>query len=169
MNWATLIYQIPEELQKSRMVVWRKLKMITALNVLQSIWILPESKDAEFVLKSLEKRINEDGAKSVYCVTVIEDDGKNQKLISCFNGERKQDYKKFIDKCNDFEQEIRYKVKANYTYTEVKKDEREIKKLHKWLNKIIKRDYFDCSLKFEAIGKLEKSEELFNRLGIPHN
>ena len=66
MHWTTIIYQIPREMHKNRMAVWRKLKSIAALNVLQSIWILPESQAAESEMKALEKQINENGGKSIY-------------------------------------------------------------------------------------------------------
>jgi hypothetical protein len=164
MNWITIIYQIPREMHKNRMAVWRKLKSITALNVLQSIWILPESEAAKSELKALEKQINEDGGKSIYCVTVIEDEEQNQKIIDDFNSERKQDYKEFLDKCDDFELKMKRETeRENFTYAEVKENEHKIEKLHIWLNKIIQKDCFDCSFKYEAAEQLKKSEELLSR------
>ncbi|WP_332238222.1 Chromate resistance protein ChrB [Sporolactobacillus sp. KGMB 08714] len=164
MNWITIIYQIPREMHKNRMAVWRKLKSIAALNVLQSIWILPESEAAKSELKALEKQISENGGKSIYCVTVIEDEAQNQKIIDGFNSERKQDFKEFFDKCDDFEHEIKRETeRENFTYAEVEENEHEIKKLHIWLNKIIRKDYFDCSFKSEAAERLKKSEDLLSR------
>lgn len=164
MNWITIIYQIPREMHKNRMSVWRKLKSIAALNVLQSIWILPESKSAESELKALEKQINESDGKSIYCITVIESEKQNRKLIDGFNNERRQDYKEFFDKCDDFEHEMeRETARENFTYAEVEENEHEIEKLHVWLHKIIQKDYFDCSLKSEATEKLKKAESLLDR------
>lgn len=146
------------------MAVWRKLKSIAALNVLQSIWILPESKTSESEMKAIEEYINENGGKSIYCITVIEDEEKNQKLIDGFNNEREQDYKEFFDKCDDFEHEMKRETeRENFTYAEVEENEHEIEKLHVWLNKIIQKDYFDCSLKQKAAEQLKKSEGLLGQ------
>ena len=105
---ADQIYQIPREMHKNRMAVWRKLKSVAALNVLQSIWILPESEAAEKEFKALEEQINQNGGRSIFCMTVIEDEEQNQKLIDNFNSERELDYYELIDKCNDFELEIKH-------------------------------------------------------------
>lgn len=151
-------------MQKSRMVVWRKLKSIAAINVLQSIWILPQTKAAEFNLKALEKQINEEGAKSICCVIMIEDEKQNQKLIDCFNSERKQDYGKFLDLCDDFAYALKCEMeKGNFSYAQIRQKEREVRTLQKHLNKIIKKDYFNCPLQSEAIGKLKQSEDLFSQ------
>ena len=74
MNWTTLIYQIPGEMHKNRMAVWRKLKSVAAFSILQSVWILPESETAIREFRALEAQINRDSGKSIFCITVIEDE-----------------------------------------------------------------------------------------------
>lgn len=164
MNWTTLIYQIPREMHKNRMAVWRKLKSIAAYNVLQSIWILPESDSAKKELKALELQIKRDGGRSIFCTTVIEDEKQNQKLIDGFNSERELDYSELLDKCNDFDHEMQHETeRENFTYAELEENEHEIEKLNTWLDKIIQKDYFNCSLNSEAVEKLKKCEELLNQ------
>ena len=164
MNWTTLIYQIPREMHKNRMAVWRKLKSVAALNVLQSIWILPESEAAKRELKALEEQINQNGGKSIFCVTVIEDEEQNQKLIDNFNSERELDYYELIDKCNDFELEIKHETeKENFTYAELEENDHEVEKLHIWLNKIVQKDYFHCPKQSEAVEYLKKCDKLLNQ------
>ena len=53
--------------------------------------------------------------------------------------------------------------RENFTYAEIEENEHEIEKLHIWLNKIIQKDYFDCSLKAKAAEELKKSEGLLSR------
>ncbi|MDQ7092103.1 hypothetical protein REC12_00680 [Desulfosporosinus sp. PR] len=145
------------------MAVWRKLKSIAAYNVLQSIWILPESEFAAKELKALELQIKQNGGKSIFCTTVIESEEQNQILIAGFNSERELDYKELLDKCDDFEHEMKHETETeNFIYAELEENEHEIKKLHIWLNKIIQKDYFDCSLKAEAMERLKKCEELLS-------
>ena len=164
MNWTTLIYQIPREMHKNRMAVWRKLKSIAAYNVLQSIWILPESEYAEKEFRALEVQINQNGGKSIFCKTLIESEEQNQKLIDGFNSERELDYNEFLDKCNDFDHEMMHETETeNFTYAELEENEHEIEKLQIWLNKILQKDYFNCSLKLEAVEKLQSCKELLNQ------
>lgn len=164
MNWTTIIYQIPREMHKNRMAVWRKLKSIAALNVLQSIWILPESEAARAEFQALEEQINQNGGKCIYCITVIEEEAQNQKLIDNFNKERELDYNEFLEKCDDFEREIQRETeRENFTYAEVEENEHELEKLHLWLKKISQKDYFSCPLKLEATERLKKCEELLSQ------
>lgn len=164
MRWTTIIYQIPRDMHKNRMAVWRKLKSMAALNVLQSIWILPESAAAEKEFLALKQQINQDGGKSVFCVTLIEDEGQNQKLIDDFNNERDLDYHELMDKCHDFELEMQHETeRENFTYAELEENEHEVEKLHIWLNKIIQKDYFHCAKQSEALDYLQKCKKLLNQ------
>lgn len=166
MNWTTLIYQIPREMHKNRMAVWRKLKSIAAYNVLQSIWILPESESADKEFRALEEQIKQNGGKSIFCKTVIEREEENLKLIEGFNSERELDYNEFLDKCNDFDHEMAHETETeNFTYAELEENEHEIEKLQIWLNKIIQKDYFDCPLKSLAIERLKNCKELLSLFG----
>ncbi len=72
------------------MAVWRRLKSIGALNVLQSIWILPETKESKEEFKKLEEQINNSGGQSISCITLIDEEAKNKKLIEQFNKEGKR-------------------------------------------------------------------------------
>lgn len=164
MNWRTLIYQIPREPQKNRMAVWRKLKSIGALNAFQSIWILPETEEAIEEFMKLEEQINTNGGQSISCITLIDDEMKNQKLIEQFNKEREADYKELLEKCDDFEAEIERETKReNFTFAEVEENEHELDKLNTWLKKIEKKDYFGCSIKAEVLKRIDECGSLLNQ------
>lgn len=163
MNWRTLIYQIPREPQKNRMAVWRKLKSIGALNAFQSVWILPETKEAEEEFKKLEEQINSSGGQSISCITFIDDEIKNQKLIDQFIKEREADYKELLEKCDDFEEEINKETKReNFTFAEIEENEHEIEKLNIWLEKVEKKDYFQCPMKAEVLKRIDECSSLLN-------
>lgn len=164
MIWRTLIYQIPREPQKNRMAVWRKLKSIGAVNVLQSIWILPETEETNEEFKKLEEQINNNGGQSINCITLIEDDMKNERLIEQFNKEREADYAELLEKCCDFEAEIVKETKReNFTFAEIEENEHEIEKLNVWLKKIEKKDYFGCPMKAEALKRIDQCLSLLNQ------
>ena len=163
MNWRTLIYQIPREPQKNRMAVWRRLKSIGAINVFQSIWILPETDESKEEFKKLEEQINNSGGQSISCITLIEEEAKNKKLIEQFNKEREADYKELIEKCDDFKAEIeRETQRENFTFAEIEENEHEINKLNIWLRKIEKKDYFDCPMKDEILKRIDECSALLS-------
>lgn len=163
MNWRTLIYQIPREPQKNRVAVWRKLKSIGALNAFQSVWILPETKEALEEFKKLEEQINNCGGQSISCITLIEDEVKNEKLIEQFNKEREEDYNEVLEKCYDFEAEMDRETKRqNFTFAEFEENEHEVEKLNIWLKKIEMKDYFGCTMKAEVIGRIDVCTSLLS-------
>lgn len=164
MKWRTLIYQIPREPQKNRMAVWRKLKAIGAINVLQSIWILPEGVASKEEFDRLEEQINNFGGQGISCITSIDDEAKNIKFIEQFNKERETDYKELLEKCDDFEAEIQKETKReNYNFSEIEENEHEIDKLNVWLKKIEKKDYFRCTLRVEVFNRIGECSALLNQ------
>jgi len=146
------------------MAVWRKLKFIGAINMLQSIWILPESAEAEEEFKKLEEQIITNGGQSISCITLIQEETQNTKLKEQFMKERELDYKELLEKCGDFENEI-YKEtkKENYTFAEIEENEHEIEKLNIWLKKIEKKDFFGCEMKNEVLKRLDQCTILLNQ------
>ncbi len=164
MNWRTLIYQIPREPQRNRMAVWRRLKSIGAINVLQSIWILPDRSDTEEEFRKLEEQINTSGGQSISCITFIQDELQNKKLTEQFNKERELDYKELLEKCDDFENEMYQETKKeNFTFAEIEENEHEIEKLNIWLKKIEKKDFFGCEIKNEVMIRLDGCILLLNQ------
>lgn len=164
MHWRTLIYQIPREPQKNRMAVWRKLKSIGAVNVFQSIWILPEGEEAAEEFNRLEGQINTCGGQGISCITLIDDEAKNKKLIEQFNKEREEDYWELLEKCHDFEVEMEKETKKqNFTFVELEENEHEIEKLNLWLNRTEKKDYFGCPMKSEVLKKIDECAMLLNQ------
>ena len=143
------------------MAVWRRLKSIGAVNVFQSIWILPETEESKEEFKKLEEQINNSGGQSISCITLIDEESKNKKLIEQFNKERELDYKELLEKCDDFEAEIEMETKReNFTFAEVEENEHELDKLNSWLKKIEKKDYFGCPMKAEVLKRIDKCSSL---------
>lgn len=163
MNWRALIYQIPREPQKNRVAVWRRLKSVGSLNVLQSIWILPDNDENKEEFLKLAEQIKEVGGRAFTCIITIDDEEQNRALIDGFNKEREIDYEEVLEKCEDFEKEIEKEIKRqNFTFAELDENEEEVEKLFKWFKKIEKKDYFNCPLKSEVIKALEKCKILLN-------
>lgn len=166
MNWRALLYQIPREPQKNRVAVWRRLKSIGSINVLQSIWILPDNDWSKKEFSKIVEQIKNVGGQAITCVVEIEDEEENKKIILSFNKERELEYKELLEKCKDFEEEIKKeRERENFTFAEFDENEQEIEKLYNWLSKIEKKDYFNCEFKKNVISNLEKCKNLLNEFG----
>ena len=163
MIWNTFIYQIPREPQKNRMAIWRKLKSIGALNVLQSIWVLPQTDKSAEEFKKLVEHVKANGGSAVFCTTEIQSEEDNEKYIANFNREREADYRELLSKCRDFFEEMERETKAeNFIFAEFEENEQELEKLNNWLKKIEKKDFFHCEFKQTVTEALEKCAALLN-------
>lgn len=166
MIWNTFLYQIPREPQKNRVAIWRKLKSIGALNVLQSIWIMPQSDKFEEEFKKLVSQVESHGGSAIFGIFDIKSDEDNEKIIKNFNREREVDYRELLSKCRDFFEEMERETKAeNFIFAEFEENEQELEKLHNWLKKIEKKDFFNCEFKQTIIEALEKCAALLSEFG----
>ena len=85
-------------------------------------------------------------------------------MHNSFNGERDLDYYELIDKCKDFELEIKHETeKENFTYAELEENDHEVEKLQIWFDKIMQKDYFHCLKQSEAVEYLKKCGKLLNQ------
>lgn len=161
MNWNTLIYQIPREPQKHRIAVWRKLKSMGSVNVLQSIWVMPNEENYKNDLNKLAQRIKDNGGKAFTSIMTIEDPEEDSSIINIFNKEREEEYKELLGKCRDFIEEIKKESNENnFSFTELDENEQEIEKLENWFFKIKKKDFFSCTLQLVTEENIKNCKDI---------
>ncbi len=88
------------------------------------------------------------------------------KVIAYFNKARDEEYKEFIDKCEDYFKEIEKEIAIEkFTFAEVEEEEEELDKLLSWYGKIEVRDIFhslqgDCAK--EKLVQVKKAFENYS-------
>lgn len=111
----------------------------------------------------LENDILEMDGESVILETVAFDRVQENKVVARFKADRDEEYREFLDKCKDFEAEIAKETAANhFTYAELEENDVDLKKLHSWLEKIRKLDFYGANLAVEAQQQLGTCEALLD-------
>ncbi|WP_031436715.1 Chromate resistance protein ChrB [Methylobacter tundripaludum] len=162
-SWLLLTYKVPSEPAKKRVALWRKLKGLGAVYLQNGVCLLPKTDDHQRRLKMLANDITEMDGESVILETVALDKSQEEKVVSRFKADRDEEYREFIGKCTDFEDEISKETAANhFTYAELEENDVDLKKLQSWLEKIRKLDFYGATLAQESEQRLKACEALLD-------
>jgi predicted lactoylglutathione lyase len=162
-NWLLLTYKVPPEPAKKRVALWRRLKSMGAIYLQNGVCLLPKADDNIRRLKVIENEIAEMNGESVLLETVALDHTQENKVVARFKADRDEEYREFLDKCNDFAGEIAKETAArHFTYAELEENDVDLKKLQNWLEKIRKLDFYGATLAPEAEQRLQACAELLD-------
>ena len=161
--WLLLTYKVPPEPAKKRVALWRRLKGMGAVYLQNGVCLLPKSDDHVRRLKMLENDIAEMEGEALILETIALDRSQEEKVLARFKADRDEEYKEFLDKCDDFEREVAKEEAANhYTYAELEENDVDLKKLQGWLDKIKKLDFYGATLRATAEERLRGCEAILD-------
>ncbi|MGE5678315.1 MAG: Chromate resistance protein ChrB, partial [Pseudomonadota bacterium] len=154
---------LPTEPSRHRVATWRGLKKMGAVNIQQSMWILPEDEGNYSALKRLSEDIEANSGEAFLMKSEFFDEAHEKKVISQFNTLRADEYTEFIDECNKYLKEIEKEIsREKFTFPELEEEEAELEKLISWHEKIKKRDIFSAPKGAEAHAMLVRIREAFD-------
>lgn len=161
-SWLVISYTLPREPSRIRVSIWRKLKKTGAVNIQQSLWILPLSQENETVLQKIKAEVFHSDGEAVILYSAVKED--DQALIQDkFNAARNEEYKELLEQCGDFFKEIdKETARENFTFAEMEENEEELNKLNDWFRKIETRDVFGASLKNQSTETLQKCKDVLD-------
>ncbi|HUC56461.1 MAG TPA: Chromate resistance protein ChrB [Streptosporangiaceae bacterium] len=157
-GWLLLVYRVPSEPTRLRAAVWRRLKSIGAIYLQNSAAALPASTAAERALRKLRSEILDmNGTATLLSCSVL---AGEKEIKSAFQAARDDEYEEIVDKCDDFQAQMRKEYVANhFTYAELEENEVDLVKLHNWFAKITDRDVFGASGRAAAESALAGCEQ----------
>jgi hypothetical protein len=162
-SWLLLTYKVPSEPAKKRVALWRRLKGLGAVYLQNGVCLLPKTDDHQRRLKMLANDITEMGGESVILETVALDKSQEDKVVSRFKADRDEEYREFLGKCTDFDDEIaKETATCHFTYAELEENDVDLKKLQSWLQKIRKLDFYGATLSLESEQRLKACEALLD-------
>lgn len=163
LTWLLLTYKVPPEPATKRVALWRRLKGMGAIYLQNGVCLLPKADDHARRLKMIENDVAEMGGESLLLETVALDRGQEEKVIARFRADRDEQYREFLGRCADFENEIAKEIAINkFTYAELEEEDTDLKKLQGWLEKIRKLDFYRATLAEEAAARLQACEALLD-------
>ncbi|MDP4180738.1 MAG: chromate resistance protein ChrB [Bacillota bacterium] len=161
-KWIIMNYNLPTEPSRLRVSAWRNLKKLGAVSIQQSMWVLPYNDDNYSALQAVSREIESNSGEVLLMQCEFFESKHEQKVITGFNSARDEEYKEFIDKCEDYFKELEKEIAIEkFTFAEVEEEEEELNKLLSWYAKLEVRDVFHSSQRDPAKDKLEQVKKAF--------
>ena len=163
-EWVVINYTLPREPSRTRVSIWRKLKKIGAVNIQQSMWILPLTEHHVALLNDIKSEVLQNSGEAFVMKSVADEDGRRN-IIERFNAARDEEYQELFEECGKFLKEIDREIaRKNFSFAEIEENEEELLKLKQWYQKIKARDTFQaplCERSDALLAQCEEALELF--------
>lgn len=157
------MYKVPPEPARKRVALWRRLKGLGAVYLQSGVCLLPKTDDHVRQLRIVGNEVAEMAGEAVILETAALDRSQEERVLARFKADRDEEYREFLDKCDDFEREVAKEEAANhYTYAELEENDVDLKKLQGWLDKIRRLDFYGAPLRAEAEQRLAACEAILD-------
>ena len=161
-NWLLLTYKVPSQSSRARVAVWRDLRRLNALYLQQAVCVLPDVPQVATALEAVRRRIDDlDGTSFSATLTGLSDLDQQQ-LVEGFRTNSAREYAEIVEECETkFFKEIEFeRFRQNFTYEESEEIGQDLEKLHRWLAKVIARDWMHAPGRQDAQAKVAECEQL---------
>jgi hypothetical protein len=157
-----VIYRVPSESSRARVAVWRDLKRLGALYLQQAACILPAVGHVPAAIAKILSKIEEMGGTSTWFEIASLPEDQDDDIIARFQGLAASEYAEIVEECETkFEKEIEFeRFRENYTFEEAEEIRQDLEKIKRWMGKVEARDWFDGPGHDEALGRIQRCEEL---------
>jgi ChrB-like protein len=159
-HWLLFSPQLPATPSSLRVLVWRRMQTVGALNVPNGLWLLPHTAEHEQFLSKIRADIEQQEGMAWVFTAQLVDATSQERLVARFQEERQEEYAEFASRCQEFLQEIARETQAHkWTFAELEENEHDLHKLTRWLHQIQRRDFFPTAAAQEAVAHLARCTE----------
>jgi hypothetical protein len=159
-HWLLFSPQLPATPSSLRVLVWRRMQSVGALNVPNGLWLLPHTAEHEQFLGRTRADIEQQGGMVWVFTAQFVDATGQERLVARFQAERQEEYAEFASRCQEFLQELARETQAHkWTFAELEENEHDLHKLSRWLHQIQRRDFFPTASGQEAVAHLARCTE----------
>jgi hypothetical protein len=159
-HWLLLSPQLPATPSSLRVLVWRRMQTIGALNLQNGLWLLPQTAEHEQFIRTTRTEIEKQGGMMWVFTAQLIDAMMQEHLTARFQEERQKEYAEFATRCQELHHELEREAQAgNWTFAELEENEYDLHKLTRWLRQIQRRDFFPTASSQEAVGHLAQCSE----------
>jgi vacuolar-type H+-ATPase subunit I/STV1 len=158
--WLAITYKVPAEPSRTRVYLWRKLKELGAVYVQQGAAILPMTETLLAQVLALKAEVVSSGGEVLVGRMEFVDHKDDARVIAAFQRQRDGDYDEIVEQCERLEYELdRETEKEKFTYAEIEENETELTRIHKWMERVVARDWFGASGHARAQQAIEDAEK----------
>jgi tRNA G26 N,N-dimethylase Trm1 len=142
-KWIVINYNLPTEPSRPRVAIWRGLKKIGAVNVQQSMWVLPYNKENYSALEKISQDIELNNGETLLMESKFFDDRHEERVIALVNQKRNEEYLEFINECEKYLRELEKEITIKkFTFAELEEEEEELQKSFPGMKKSMEEIYY---------------------------
>jgi len=170
--WLVINYNLPTEPSRLRVATWRGLKKLGAVNIQQSMWILPYSDENIASLTKISQDIEANHGESLLIESQFMVKKQEDRVVSLFNQVRDEEYGEFVRECEKYLKEIEKEItQEKFIFAELEEEEGEFEKLTAWYRKIEIRDKFNAfqgEKAREILAQIRDAYERYSKMVYSH-
>lgn len=170
--WLVISYNLPTEPSRHRVATWRALKKLGAVNLQQSMWVLPQSPENGAALESLSLEIDDAGGECLLMRSYSFRPEDEARIVSLFNAMRDAEYAEFVSECGKYLKEIDKEIaKKKFIFAELEEEEAELDKLSAWHARIAVRDIYAAAggqAARERLGEIRAAFDAYGEMVYAH-
>src|SRR5215475_6311465 len=123
-EWLLFLPQTPATPSSLRVSIWRRMQQVGAVMLQNGVWILPRSNEVEHTLHVLLANLENQGGGGLLFIARAPNADLEQRIIERFNTAREQEYAEFIDRCEQFLNELEKESRVQkFTFAELEENE----------------------------------------------
>lgn len=159
-DWLLITVSTAGASDSLRVYVWRRLRLLGAVYLQQSVCVLPALPDVQKEIGRFTGKVRHEGGIVRVLNFRVTDAVEQQRLVTDFNNARDIEYGEVLERTPSFLEELAMeRGRGRTTYAEVEESEADLDRFKSWLDKIAKRDYFDAPKGTNARKAVEQCEQ----------
>lgn len=155
----TVSYRAPSEPSRTRVYLWRKLKELGAVYLQQGVAVLPPIDGLLVVVEALRAEMAASGGSVMIGRMTFVNAEDDDSVVAAFQEQRDADYDEIVEQCDRLVCELESETRENkFTYAEIEENETELTRIHKWMKRVVARDWFSASGRARAELAIRRAE-----------
>ncbi|MBX3295848.1 MAG: chromate resistance protein [Acidobacteria bacterium] len=164
-KWLLLIHQLPAKPTNLRVRTWRKLQLLGAVSIKNSVYVLPFNEKTNEDFQWLKQEIDAAGGEASLFHADSVEGTTDEELVAAFCHQRDEDYAKLISEFEDFAASLgERRISDSVSVAKLGQYEMELDKLRRELESILSVDFFNASKRKRAQETFEKCLRALQRL-----
>lgn len=167
LKWLIINYNLPTKPSKYRVAIWRSLKKLGAVNIQQSMWVLPQNEFNYRALQKISAIIENNNGQAFLTESSFFHDKHEERVVLLFNKLRDEEYKEYISECKKYLKEILPKLSSEGLDSIKVARKAELEKFISRHKKLVEKDVFHSSLAGKAYEMLKQIKIALGEMAEP--